>query len=74
MSLNYSKIITVLPLILGGVLILVEFVTDFTVTSSQIELVEFMIGGTILGGVANSGFKKFKEYKEKNHGSKNTIT
>jgi len=65
MSLSYSKIITALPLLLGGILILVEYATEFTVTSSQIELVEFMIGGTIFGGVANSGFNKFKAYKEK---------
>jgi len=68
MSVSYSKIITVLPLILGALLIGVEYFTEFTVTDSQIELVEFMIGGTIFGGVANSGMKKFKEYKEKQNG------
>jgi len=68
MSLSYSKIITALPLLLGGLLILVEYATDFTVTDSQIQLVEFMIGGTIFGGVATSGMKKFKEYKEKQNG------
>jgi len=68
MSKHYSKIITALPLLIGALLIGVEYFTDFTVTDSQIQLVEFMIGGTILGGVANSGMKKFKEYKEKQNG------
>lgn len=62
---KYSKIITTIPLVIGALLILVEYVTEFTVTDSQINLVEFMIGGTIFGGVATSGMKKFKEYKEK---------
>ena len=66
---KYSKIITTLPLLIGALLIGVEYFTDFTVTDSQIQLVEFMIGGTIFGGVANSGMKKFKEYKEKQNGS-----
>ena len=65
---KYSKIITTIPLVIGALLILVEYATDFTVTDSQIQLVEFMIGGTILGGVATSGMKKFKEYKEKING------
>jgi len=65
MSVSYSKLITLLPILIGAVLIGLEYFTDFTVTQSQIDLVEFMIGGTIIGGVANSGMKKFKEYKEK---------
>jgi len=69
MKVSYSKIITALPLLIGALLIGVEYFTDFVVTESQIQLVEFMIGGTIIGGVANSGFKKFKEYKEKTNGS-----
>jgi len=69
MKANYSKIITALPLLIGALLIGVEYFTEFVVTESQIQLVEFMIGGTIIGGVANSGFKKFKEYKEKQNGS-----
>lgn len=52
-------------MLIGALLIGVEYFTEFVVTQSQIDLVEFMIGGTILGGVVNSGFKKFKEYKEK---------
>jgi len=66
--ITYSKLITALPLIIGALLIGVEYFTGFTVTDSQIQLVEFMIGGTIIGGVANSGMKKFKEYKEKVRG------
>jgi len=62
---KYSKILTVVPLLIGALLIGVEYFTEFTVTDSQIQLVEFMIGGTIFGGVATSGMKKFKEYKEK---------
>ncbi len=66
---KYSKINTTMPLVLGALLILVEYATEFTVTESQIQLVEFMIGGTIFGGVATSGMKKFKEYKEKQNGN-----
>lgn len=67
--ISYSKIITAIPLLIGALLIGVEYFTGFIVTESQIQLVEFMIGSTVLGGVANSGFKKFKEYKEKQNGS-----
>lgn len=66
---KYSKILTTIPLVIGALLILVEYATEFTVTDSQIQLVEFMIGGTIFGGVATSGMKKFKEYKEKINGN-----
>ena len=66
---KYSKIITTIPLVIGALLILVEYATECTVTDSQIQLVEFMIGGTIFGGVATSGMKKFKEYKEKINGN-----
>jgi len=66
MSVSYSKLITLLPILIGALLIGVEYFSEFTVTQSQIDLVEFMIGGTIIGGVANSGMKKFKEYKENN--------
>lgn len=66
---KYSKILTTIPLVIGALLILVEYATEFTVTDSQIQLVEFMIGGTIFGGVATSGMKKFKEYKEKKNGN-----
>jgi len=69
MKADYSRIITSIPLLIGALLIGVEYFTDFVVTESQIQLVEFMIGGTIIGGVANSGFKKFKEYKEKQNAS-----
>ncbi len=62
--ISYSKIITILPLLIGALLILVEYATEFTVTESQIQLVEFMIGGTIIGGVANKGFKRFVDYKK----------
>jgi len=62
---KYSKIITAIPLAIGALLIGVEYFTEFTVTQSQIDLVEFMIAGTIFGGVANSGMQKFKDYKEK---------
>jgi len=62
---KYSQIITAIPLAIGALLIGLEYFTGFSVTDSQIELVEFMIGGTIFGGVANSGMKKFKDYKEK---------
>jgi len=65
MSVSYSKLITLLPILIGAGLIGLEYFSDFTVTQSQIDLVEFMIAGTIFGGVANSGMKKFKEYKEK---------
>ncbi len=68
MNASYSKIITTIPLVIGFLLVGVEYFTDFVVTDSQIQLVEFMIGGTIFGGVANSGMKKFKEYKEKING------
>jgi len=63
--MDYSQIITLAPIVLGIAMILAEYLADFTVTQSQIQLVEFLIGGTIFGGVANKGFKRFIAYKEK---------
>jgi len=62
---QYSKLLTVLPLILGFAFVGLEMFGGFTITESQVSLIEFMIGGTIFGGVATSGMRKFKEYKEK---------
>jgi len=62
---DYSKIITTLPIIIGLLMIGVEFTTEFTITESQVQLIEFIIGGTIFGGVANKGYKRFVEYKTK---------
>ncbi len=62
--ISYSKIITALPLLIGALLIGVEYFSGFIVTDSQIQLVEFMIGGTIIGGVANKGFKRYIDFKE----------
>lgn len=63
--MNYSKIVTLAPIVLGLVMIMAEYLADFSVTQSQIQLIEFLIGGTIFGGVANKGFKRFIAYKEK---------
>ena len=63
--MNYSKIVTLAPIVLGLVMIIAEYLTEFTVTESQIQLIEFLIGGTIFGGVANKGFKRYIAYKEK---------
>lgn len=53
-----------LPLLIGALLIGVEYFTGFIVTDSQIQLVEFMIGSTVIGGTANAGFKRYIKFRE----------
>lgn len=67
MSLDYSKIITALPLFVGFLLIGVDYFFEFEIKEAHIQLVEFMIGSTIIGGVANKGYKRFIDYKAKNN-------
>jgi len=62
---NYSKIITLAPIVIGLLMIGLDYLADFTITAEQVQLIEFIIGGTIFGGVANGGFKKYVAYKEK---------
>jgi len=63
--MNYSKAITLAPILIGLIMIGLDFLADFTITQSQVQLIEFIIGGTIFGGVANGGFKRYTAYKEK---------
>ncbi len=65
--MNYSKLLTLAPIIAGLLMIALDYLAEFTITESQVQLIEFMIGGTIIGGVANSGYKRFIAYKEKNN-------
>ena len=65
---NYSKLITALPVIFGLLLVGFDYLVDdetFVIRESHIELVEVAIGGTILGGTANAGFKRYTQYKTK---------
>lgn len=60
---DYSKIITALPILVGLLIVGLDFVTGFEVTESQIDLIEFLIGTTVVGGVANAGYKRYVAYK-----------
>ena len=42
-----------------------DYVSDFAVTQSQVDLIEFIIGSTVVGGTVNAGFKRYTAYKEK---------
>lgn len=63
--MNYSKAITLAPILIGLLMIGLDYLADFTITAEQVQLIEFIIGGTIIGGVANGGFKKYVAYKDK---------
>lgn len=65
MSKHFSKILVTLPIIGGFIMIGIEYLFDFTVNEAHIQLIEFMIGSTIVGGVGNASFKRFTDYKAK---------
>lgn len=46
-------------------MIALDYLAEFQMTQSQVQLIEFIVGGTILGGVTNGGFKKYMAFKEK---------
>jgi len=62
---SFSKILTVLPIIIGLLMLAGDYAADFTVTESQVDLIEFIIGSTVIGGTVNAGFKRYTNYKEK---------
>ena len=62
---NYSKILTALPILVGLLFVGLDYAVGFEINESQVRLIEYIIGGTILGGVSNAGFKKFTDYKAK---------
>ena len=62
---QFSKILTVAPLLWGMLFLTIDFLTEFVITESQIMLIEFMIGSTVIGGTANAGFKRYVKYKNK---------
>ncbi len=63
---QFSKIITALPIVFGLLFLSVDYLfDDFAITEEMVKLFEFMIGGTIFGGVANAGFKRYTAYKTK---------
>lgn len=67
MTGKYSKIITLAPIVWALLFLTVDFVFDeFTITESQVSLIEFLLASTILGGTANAGYKRFIKYKENN--------
>jgi len=62
---NTSKMLTVLPVIFGLLFVGVDFVfgDTFTIEQTHVQLIEFLIGSTVLGGTANAGYKRFVNYK-----------
>jgi len=62
---KFSKYLTLLPIIIGLIMLAGDYLADFSVTSSQVELIEFIIGSTVIGGTVNAGFKRYTAYKEK---------
>ncbi|MCA9828542.1 MAG: hypothetical protein KC444_09205 [Nitrosopumilus sp.] len=60
---DFSKILTALPIVVGLIFLGLDFVTGFEITESQVQLVEFLVGSTVLGGVTNAGFKRYTEFK-----------
>lgn len=62
---QYSKILTLAPILIGLIMIALDYLAEFQMTQSQVQLIEFIVGGTILGGVTNGGFKKYMAFKEK---------
>lgn len=64
---NTSKLLTVLPIIFGLLFVGVDFVfgDQFTIEATHIQLIEFAIGSTVIGGTANAGYKRFIDYKKK---------
>jgi len=65
---NYSRILTAIPIILGLLMIAANVQFGYEIDESAINLIEFIVGGTIIGGVSRSGFKKYLKYKEKLNG------
>lgn len=63
---QYSKILTLAPILIGLIMISLDYLAEFQMTQSQVQLIEFIVGGTILGGVTTGGFKKYMAFKEKN--------
>ena len=62
-----SKFLTILPIIFGLIFVGIDFALgdQFTLEQTHIQLIEFAIGSTVIGGTANAGFKRFVKYKEK---------
>jgi len=65
MGLDFSKIIVSLPIFGGFILIAIDYFFGFEVNEQHIQLIEFMIGSTVIGGVGNASMKRFVAYKEK---------
>lgn len=66
MSENSTKsyALVFIPLLIAGGMIAVETFTTFTIDEKMIELVEYMLGGTIIGGLTRKGFNIYKENKK----------
>ena len=65
MALDFPKVLVSLPILGGFIMIGLEYLFEFTVNEAHIQLIEFMIGSTILGDVGNASFKRFTNYKVK---------
>ena len=65
---DFSKLITAAPIVIGLLLVGIDYIDvedQYEITQSHIDMFEWIIGGTIFGGVANAGFKRYTQYKEK---------
>jgi len=61
----YSKILTALPIILAHLMIIANVQFGYEIDASAVNLIEFLVGSTVIGGVTSAGFKKYLNYKEK---------
>jgi len=61
-----SKLLTIVPIIFGLLFVGVDFVfgDTYTIEPSHVQLIEFAIGSTVIGGTANAGYKRFTQYKQ----------
>jgi len=62
---HYSKIITAIPIALGLLMIIANVQFGYEIDESAINLIEFLIGSTVLGGLTRGGYTKYLEYKKK---------
>lgn len=65
MSSQYSRILTGIPILLGLLMIVANVQFNYEITPEAINLIEFLVGGTIIGGLTRSGYTKYIQYKEK---------
>ena len=60
---NSSKLLTMIPILFSLLFVGLDATVGLQVDQSHVEIIEIALGGTIVAGTANAGYKRYIQSK-----------